>query len=172
MRVLTHDAGGMRAARVEISQVGAVPLLKWLVSLLQVLTLRTDEVFDDVLDGGLSSTIGVGWSDRAMFRNRNHVLKASGVAVDGRGGREDDVCDVMLFHGAEKGDGTPNIYTVVFERDFGGFTNSLVRRSATWYRRSIVEQLALSAAKWMTLSIVGCASKTLSRPGSSVRSTL
>lgn len=117
----------MGTAGVEVAQVGTVPLLERLVGFLQVLALRADEVFNDVLDERLGAAVRVRRTDRAVFGNGNHVLEPSRIAVHGGRGREDNVGDIMLLHRAQERDGTADIYAVVFERDLGGFTNSLVR---------------------------------------------
>jgi hypothetical protein len=125
--VLAHDTAGVGAAGVEVPQVGAVPLLKGLVGLLQVLPLRRDEVLDDVLDHGLGAAVRVRGADRAVLGDGDHVLEPGRVTVDRSGRGEDNVGDIVLGHGAEEGDGAADIDAVVLERDLGGLANGLDR---------------------------------------------
>jgi hypothetical protein len=158
-------------ARVEVSQKSAVPLLVLLASLLQVGTLSIDKVGNNVLDHGLGAAVCVRRTDRAMLGNRNHVREAGGIAVDGSGGGEDDVVDIVALHGAEKGDAATDIDAVILEGDFTRLADSLEGISRR-YIATFGMLLALRAAKWMTLSISGCLAKTSSIAFSSVMSSL
>jgi hypothetical protein len=100
----------------------------WLSCLLQVVALSVDAISDDQLDCALSSSVWISWADWAVFRDGNHVWHTGRIAVDGRGGGEDDVGDIVLLHAAKEGDGSTNIDTIVFEGDFGGFAYGLKRR--------------------------------------------
>ena len=115
----------MSTGRVEVSQQGSIPLLACLALLLCVGSLRLDVVGDDQLVGLLGATVGVGRAKWAVFRDRDHVRKASGVAVDGGRGGEDDVGDIMLGHGAQQADGAVDINAVVFERNFARLADGL-----------------------------------------------
>lgn len=123
--VLTHDARGVGTARVEVTQVGTVPLLIGLAGLLEVVALGIDVVFDDLLNHELGPAVGVCWASRAGLGNGNHVGETGGVAIDGSGRGEDDVGDVVLGHGAEQGDATADIDTVVLQRDLARLAHSL-----------------------------------------------
>lgn len=123
--VLSHDTGGVGTSRVEVSEVGTVPLLKRLAGLLGVLSLGVDEVLDDVLNEALCAAVGVCGSDRAVLGDGNHVGESGGIAVDGGGRGEDNVGDIVLLHGAEERDGTGNIDAVVLEGNLSRLTHSL-----------------------------------------------
>ena len=116
----------MSTAGVEVSEVGAVPLLERLAGLLRILALGVNVVFDDLLVDGLRPPVGVRGTDRAVFGDGNHVLESGSVAVDGGGRGEDDVGDIVLAHRAQKRDGASHIDAVVFEGNLAGFTDSLV----------------------------------------------
>lgn len=140
----------MGTAGVEVSQKGTVPLLVLLTSLLQVVALSVDKVGDDVLNHGLGAAVGVGRPNGAMLGDRDHVGEAGGIAVDGGGGGEDDVVDVVALHGAEKSDAAADIDTVVLEGNLAGLADSL-RMVLTGVKAGTVAwtggQLALRAAK-------------------------
>jgi hypothetical protein len=123
--VLTHDTSGVSTTRVEVSQQSTVPLLELLTGLLQVASLSVNKVGDNVLDHGLGAAICVGRSNGAVLRNRNHVGETSSIAVDGSGGGEDDIVDVVALHGAEQRDTAADIDTVVLERDLARLADSL-----------------------------------------------
>lgn len=123
--VLAHDTSGVSAAGVEIAQESAVPLLIRLAGLLKSVALSVDLVGDDILDDGFGASVGVGRANRAVLRDRNHVLEPRGIAVDSSAGREDDVGDVVLLHGTHERDGAADVYAVVFERDLTRLTNGL-----------------------------------------------
>lgn len=125
-RVLAHNTTWVCSGRIEISQQSTVPLLIRLSSLLQVVALGFDMIRDTHLNGRLGATIGVGWSNGAMFRDRDHVGDSGGISVDGGRGREDDVCHIVLGHAAEEGDRTADVDTVVFKGLFARFSNGLV----------------------------------------------
>lgn len=126
LRVLAHDASRVSTARVKVSEESSVPLLKWLSSLLQVGSLSIDMIGNDILDNGLGATVGVGRTDGAVLRDRDHVLEAGGVAIDSSGGGEDDVGDVVLGHGSEERDATAHVHAVVFQGNLSRLANSLV----------------------------------------------
>jgi len=125
LRVLTHDTSGVSTARVEVSEQSTVPLLEVLASLLQVVTLSVDEVADNVLNHGLGAAVCVGRSDGAVLGDGNHVGESGSIAIDGSGGGEDDVVDVVALHGAEEGDAATDIDTVVLEWDLARLADSL-----------------------------------------------
>jgi len=82
-------------------------------------------VRDHRLDGELCVAVWVGRAKRALFGDGDHALEAGRVAVDGRGGGEDDVGDVVLLHRSQEAEGAEDVDAVVLERDLAGFTNSL-----------------------------------------------
>lgn len=123
--ILAHETRGVSTAGVEVAQQSAVPLLKGLASLGEVVTLGVDVVGDEVLNGGLGAAVGVGRANGAVLGDGNHVLEASGVAVDGGRGGENNVGNVVLLHGAEEGDAAADVDAVVLEGDLGGFTDGL-----------------------------------------------
>lgn len=91
----------MGTARVEVSEVGTVPLLERLARLLRVLALRSDVVLDDLLDNRLRPTVRVCGADRAVLGDGDHVLETGSVAIDGGGRREDDVRHIVPAHGVQ-----------------------------------------------------------------------
>lgn len=123
--ILAHDAAGVGTARVKVSEEGTVPLLVLLASLLKVVALSVNKVCDDILNHGLGAAVGVGGPDGAMLGDGDHVGEAGGIAVDGGGGGEDDVVDVVALHGAEKSDAAADIDTVVLEGNLAGLADSL-----------------------------------------------
>lgn len=125
LRVLTHDASGVSTARVEVTQVGTVPLLIGLAGLFQVVALGVDVVFDDLLDHVLGPAVGVCWASRAGLGDGDHVGEPGRVAIDGGGRGEDDVGDIVLGHGAQQGNAAADIDTVVLQRDLAGLAHSL-----------------------------------------------
>lgn len=98
--VFAHDAAWMGAGGVEVAEESGVPFLGFVffAGFLGGIALRGDLVGDDAFDGGFCAPVRVGWADRAVFWDGDHVLEACRVAVDGGGGGEDDVCYVVLFH--------------------------------------------------------------------------
>ena len=123
--VLAHDAARVGATGVEVAEVGTVPLLVRLAGLLEVVALGVDVVGNDILDDGLGAAVGVGWADGAVLGDGDHVGDTSSVAVDGGGGGEDDVGDVVTLHGAQQGDATTNVDAVVLEGDLARLANGL-----------------------------------------------
>lgn len=182
-RVLAHQAAGVGTTWVEVAEERSVVLLVWLSCLLGVVALRIYVIGDDELDGGLGAAVWVGGADGAVLRDGDHVLPFCGVAVDGGGGGEDYVRDGVLGHAAQKYDSAIDVYAVVFEGLLRGLADSLggmlVRGHGlaerdygrNWNRPSVLRELTFKAAKCITLSISGCASKTFSSAGSSVTST-
>lgn len=114
LRVFAHDAAGVRARGVEIPEEGGVPVLGGFPGLLEVGALGFDVVGDAGFDGGFGAAVGVGGADGAGFGDGDHVFEAGGVAVDGGGGGEDDVGDVVAGHGGEEADGAVDVGAVVF----------------------------------------------------------
>jgi hypothetical protein len=100
-RVLAHDARGMGTGRVEVTQQCSVPLLAFLflAVLLRLVALRINGVCDDAFYGGLCATVDICRADGAVFGDGDHVGESGRIAVDGGGGREDDVGDIVLYHG-------------------------------------------------------------------------
>lgn len=128
-------------------------------------------VGDDQFDRTLGSSIWICWANWTVFWDGNHTLVFTRIAVDGCGRGEDDVWDVVLGHASEEGDCPADIDAVVFQWDFGGFANGL----GLWCQLGNLKRWrrgTLRAAKWITLSTLGCAAKTLSNASSSVMSTL
>lgn len=52
-----------------------------------------------------------------MFWDRNHVGDSGRVTVNGGGGGEDNVGDIVFLHAAQEGDGSAYVHAVVFEGD-------------------------------------------------------
>lgn len=123
--VFTHDTAGMRACRVEVAEESRVPVVARFPILLEIITLGFDVVCDATFDGGLGAAVGIRRANWTNFGNGYHVFEAGGIAVDGSGGGEDYIGDIVACHGGQKADGAVNIGAVVFERDFAGFTNGL-----------------------------------------------
>lgn len=118
----------MGATRVEVAQQARIPVVERLTGLLQVVSLRLDVVGDDHLNDRLGATIGIRGANGTRLGDRNHVGEAGGVAIyRGRGG-EDNVGDVVLRHGAKKGDGAADIDAIVLEGDLSGLANGLQTR--------------------------------------------
>ena len=125
--VFAHDTAGVRASRVEVAQESTVPLLSLLLlaGLDQVVALGVDHVGDGGLDGDLGVAVGVGWAERAVLGDGDHVGEAGRVAVDGGRAGEDNVVDVVADHGAQEAEGALDIDAVVVEGLLGGFSNGL-----------------------------------------------
>ena len=117
----------MGASRVEVAQERAVPLLCLLLltGLDQVAALGIDHVSDGGLDGDLCVAVGVGWAERAVLGDGDHVREAGRIAVDGGRAGEDDVVDVVADHGPQKAEGALDIDAVVVEGLFSGFSDGL-----------------------------------------------
>lgn len=129
-------------------------------------------VCDNIFNHALCSSIWVCGPNWAVFGDGDHVRYLSCiVTVDGGRRGEDDIGYIVLDHASEEGDCSANIYAIVFDWDFGGFTNSLDRSVCACANVGGSLEGTLRAAKWITLSMFGCAAKTLSRPSSSVTST-
>lgn len=90
----------MCASRVEVAEESCVPLVALLTLFSGVVPLCVDVVCDDLLIEELCVAVGVCGTERAVLWDGDHVLEAGGIAVDGGGGGEDDVGDVVLGHGA------------------------------------------------------------------------
>lgn len=115
----------MGAAGVEVSEQSAVPGLVGLALLLQVVSLGVDEVGNGGLNGGLGVAVGVGGPNGAILGDGDHVGEAGGVAVNGGGGGEDNVVDIVALHGAEEGDTSADIDAVVVERSHARLADGL-----------------------------------------------
>lgn len=107
----------MRAGRVEVAQQCRVPVLSRLALRLEVVALGFDMIGDAGFDGGLCAAIGIGGTDGAFFGDGDHVGETSRVAIDGGGGGEDDVGNIVLCHGGEEADGAVDIGAIVLQRD-------------------------------------------------------
>ena len=115
----------MAASRVEISEESGVVLVAALAILLCLVALGVDVVGDHGLDAELGVAVGVGRTKRALFGNGDHVGEAGGIAVDGCGGREDDVGDVVLGHAAQEAERAEDVDAVVLERDLARLADGL-----------------------------------------------
>ena len=115
----------MAPSRIEVSQEGAVPDITVLALLFESIPLGFDVIGDDVFDCRFGPAIGVGGANGAAFGNGYHVWEASGIAVDGGGGGEDDVGDIVFCHGGEEADGAVDVGAVVLEGDFSRFADCL-----------------------------------------------
>ena len=100
-------------------------LVAALASLLGRVALCVDVVGDHGLDAELGVAVRVGWAERALFGDRDHVREAGGIAVDGCGGREDDVGDVVLGHAAQETERAKDVDAVVLERDLARLADGL-----------------------------------------------
>lgn len=123
--IFAHQSTWVRTSWVEVPQQSSIPLLEWLARLLCVCALRIDMIRDDIFNHALRAAVWVGRTDWAVLGDGNHVGDTGGIAIDGRGGGEDDVGDIVFGHAAEEGDSAAHIDAVVFERDLGGFANRL-----------------------------------------------
>ena len=135
----------MRTSRIEVSQQSSIPLLKRLVRLLCVVALSINEVGDNQLNCALGSSIGVCRADWAVFWDGNHIGDSGRITVDGGGGGEDNVRDIVLLHAAQENDGSAYVHAVVLERDLARLTDCLVRESelaeeGDWRRRIYLER--------------------------------
>ena len=121
----------MRAAGVEVAEEGAVPLLGFLglAGFVRRRTLRGDVIGDGGLGSNLGVAVGVRGTQGAFLRDGDHVGEARGVAVDRSRGREDNVVDIVVSHGAQQADRAVDIDFPVVERDFSRFANGLTRNS-------------------------------------------
>lgn len=116
----------MATSGVEISEQTGVELIAALAGLLRFCALGVDVVGDHGLDAELGVSVRVGGTERAVFGDGDHVGEASGVAVDGRGGRENDVGDVVLGHAAQEAEGAVDVDIVVVEGDLARLADGLV----------------------------------------------
>lgn len=129
LRVFAHDAAGVGARRVEVAEQRRVPVLTRFAFFLEIGALGLDVIGDAPFDGRFRAAVGVCGADGTMLGDGDHVGKPSGIAVDGGGGREDDVGDIVLGHGFEQADGAVDIGVVVFQGDLCGFPHGLRRVS-------------------------------------------
>lgn len=129
LRVLAHDATGVGTARVEVPQQSTIPLLERLAGLLEVVALSVDVVGNEILDSRLCAAVGVGRTNGAVLGNGNHVLEASGIAVDGGRRGEDDVGDIVTVHGTEQSDASADIDAIVFKWLLARLANGLKRQN-------------------------------------------
>ena len=80
---------------------------------------------DAVLGSDLCIAVRIRGAEGTLFGDGDHVGEAGGVAVDGRGGGEDDVVDAMAGHGAQEAEGAVDIGVPVVERPFARFADCL-----------------------------------------------
>lgn len=125
LRILAHDTAGMSTARVEVAEQSAVPLLEGLARLFGLPPFGFNMVANDGLNHHLCMTICVGGANGAVLGNGDHARNTGGITVDSGGGREDNVGDIVLGHGAEQGDAAADIDTVVLQWDFARLANGL-----------------------------------------------
>lgn len=85
LRILSHDATGVSACRVEVAQQSTVPLGTRLALLLCVVALSLDVSADQLLYGILGVSVRVCGAQRAGLGDGDHALEACGIAVDGSG---------------------------------------------------------------------------------------
>lgn len=119
-------------------------LVAALASLLGRVALCVYVVGDHGLDAELCVSVGVGGTERALFGDGDHVGEAGGIAVDGRGGGEDDVGHVVLLHAAQEAEGAEDVHAVVLKRDLAGLADGLVSMSASCPRDERNRLLLLS----------------------------
>lgn len=117
----------MSTGGVEVTEQSTVPLLGLglVAGLDGVVALSVDDIGDGSLDGELGVTVGVGGAQRALLGDGDHVGEASGITVDGGGGGEDDVGDIVADHGAQEADGAVDVDVVVVQRLLTGLTDGL-----------------------------------------------
>lgn len=121
----------MRTSWIEVSQQSTVPLLKWLASLLGIIALGINMIYDDQFDCALGSSVWVGRTNWAVLGDRYHVGNSSRIAIDSRRGGEDDVWDIVLGHAPEENDSPANIDTIILERNLGRFSHCLEHKSVS-----------------------------------------
>lgn len=126
LRVLAHDSAGVGTAGVEVPQQSTVPGLVGFASLLEVVALGIHVVGNEVLNRGLGATVSVGRANGAVLGDRDHVLEAGGIAIDGCRGRKYNVGNVVATHGAEESDAAADIDAVVLEGLLARLADSLV----------------------------------------------
>lgn len=117
----------MASCWVEVSQQRSVVCLDALALLLRPCPLSVDVVCDHSLNCELGVSVWVGWAQRALFWNWDHVRESGRIAVHGRGGREDDVGDIVLLHAAEQAECAVDVDIVVVEWDLGALSHCLQR---------------------------------------------
>ena len=125
LRVFAHDSTGVATSRVEVSEESGVVLAASLAILLCLAAFGVDVVGDHGLDTELGVAVRVGRAERALFGDGDHVREAGGIAVDGCGGREDDVGDVVLGHAAQETERAEDVDAVVLERDLARLADGL-----------------------------------------------
>lgn len=123
--VFTHDAAGMAAGWVEVSEESCVEFFALLACLLCLDSFRVDVVCDHCLDGEFGVAVWVGWAERALFWDWDHVLEAGRVAVDCCRAGEDDVCDIVLLHAPQQAERSVDVDIVVVKWNLGRFTHRL-----------------------------------------------
>jgi hypothetical protein len=121
-------------------------LVAALTSLLGRVALRVDVVGDHGLDAELCVAVRVGGAQRALFGDGDHVGEASGIAVDGCGGGEDNVGHVVLLHAAQQAEGAEDVDAVVLERDLAGLADGLLSLLASSFSRFTGQTLVVVAA--------------------------
>ena len=132
----------MSAGGVKISQQRAVPFVDLslgLVRLLGIDPLRIDHIANGILDAQLGVSVRVGRSRRARFGNGDHVGETSGIAVDGGRAGKDNIVHVMLHHGFEEVERSNHIDPVVFQWDFRGFSDRLVRTQLSVFQFEFIQ---------------------------------
>ena len=107
----------MRASGIEVTKKSGIPVIAILPLLLQVIALGFDMIAYASFGCGFSLAIRVGWPDRAMLRNWDHVRKSSRVAINGRGGGKYDISDIVRGHRGEEIDSAVHIGAIVFKRN-------------------------------------------------------
>ena len=112
--VLAYAAARMRTDGVKVAQQHHVPFGVGLLHVAQ-----------DFFEHGLCFAVGIGaFALGAGLGDRNH----GGVAVNGRGTRENDVLDAVLAHGVDQHEGGVHVVLVVFERLGDGLAHGLEAR--------------------------------------------
>lgn len=125
--VFAHDAAGVAARRVEVTQQAGIPFLHRLrVSFLLCFgPLGVDVVGDHQLGRELGVAVGVRGAERAFFRDGDHAGDSSSITVDGRGGRVDDVGDIVAGGRGEQAQCSVDVDSIVVEGNFARLAHGL-----------------------------------------------
>lgn len=120
----------MAASGVEISEKSTVPLVGFspFPCLLQIASLRIDDVCDGELNAVFGISIGIGWSKGAFLWDRDHVGKSCGISVHCRRRGKDNIVDIVFDHGAQQAKSAVDVDMVVVQRSLTALAHSL-----DWY---------------------------------------
>lgn len=125
LRVLAHNPARVATRRIEVSQQRAIPLFSALARLLRNIPLRVHKVRDHILHCKLRIAVRVRRPQRALLRNRYHILKPRRIPIHRRGAREDDVRYMVLLHAAQQAQRAVDVDLVVVQRDLAALADGL-----------------------------------------------